>query len=179
MRRMLLACVSALVLAVPAQAGTFVEMSGHAVGGMATLEDFEFKPAWQSSVFLTGYCSSEFCRLSLTDNRMSIFIDSGADIYFRFDSGPENFADGEWHAGSGTGTYIGYPDSSGWPVINYTFDTARLFYDSYNPEYYETPRFRYGPHYGVPEPATWAMMLGGFGIIGATMRRRNVSVAFA
>jgi len=31
----------------------------------------------------------------------------------------------------------------------------------------------------VPEPATWAMMLGGFGIIGAAMRRWNVSVAFA
>jgi hypothetical protein len=25
----------------------------------------------------------------------------------------------------------------------------------------------------VPEPATWAMMLGGFGLIGAAMRRRN------
>lgn len=25
----------------------------------------------------------------------------------------------------------------------------------------------------VPEPATWAMMIGGFGLIGATMRRRN------
>lgn len=29
----------------------------------------------------------------------------------------------------------------------------------------------------VPEPATWAMMIGGFGMIGATMRRRHRSVA--
>jgi len=31
----------------------------------------------------------------------------------------------------------------------------------------------------VPEPATWAMMLGGFGLAGATMRRRRASVTFA
>lgn len=34
----------------------------------------------------------------------------------------------------------------------------------------------------VPEPATWAMMIGGFGLIGLAMRRRSrsrVSVAFA
>ena len=32
----------------------------------------------------------------------------------------------------------------------------------------------------VPEPATWAMMIGGFGMIGAAMRRRTrVSVSYA
>lgn len=32
----------------------------------------------------------------------------------------------------------------------------------------------------VPEPATWAMMIGGFGLIGGSMRRRkNTSVRFA
>ena len=33
----------------------------------------------------------------------------------------------------------------------------------------------------VPEPATWAMMIGGFGAIGGTMRyrRRKTTVAFA
>ncbi|MDO6413576.1 PEPxxWA-CTERM sorting domain-containing protein [Sphingomonas sp. BIUV-7] len=30
----------------------------------------------------------------------------------------------------------------------------------------------------VPEPATWAMFIGGFGLIGAAMRRRKVRVAF-
>jgi hypothetical protein len=31
----------------------------------------------------------------------------------------------------------------------------------------------------VPEPATWAMMIAGFGLVGGVMRRRRASVAFA
>jgi len=30
---------------------------------------------------------------------------------------------------------------------------------------------------GVPEPATWAMMMLGFGVIGAAMRRRNALIS--
>ncbi|BAK67112.1 hypothetical protein SLG_24370 [Sphingobium sp. SYK-6] len=36
-----------------------------------------------------------------------------------------------------------------------------------------------GPAPAVPEPATWAMMIGGMGLVGASMRRRRVKVAFA
>jgi hypothetical protein len=32
------------------------------------------------------------------------------------------------------------------------------------------------PTAGVPEPATWAMMLGGFGLLGAASRRRSRAV---
>jgi len=32
---------------------------------------------------------------------------------------------------------------------------------------------------GVPEPASWAMMLLGFGAMGAMMRRRSTSISFA
>jgi len=35
------------------------------------------------------------------------------------------------------------------------------------------------PDPGVPEPATWAMMLGGFGLVGSAMRRRQSRVSFA
>jgi hypothetical protein len=31
----------------------------------------------------------------------------------------------------------------------------------------------------VPEPASWAMMIGGFGMVGATLRRRRTAVRFA
>ncbi len=33
------------------------------------------------------------------------------------------------------------------------------------------------PSPGVPEPAAWAMMLGGFGLVGAAMRRRKHSMS--
>ena len=32
---------------------------------------------------------------------------------------------------------------------------------------------------GVPEPATWAMMIGGFGLVGSAMRRRRTGVVAA
>lgn len=32
---------------------------------------------------------------------------------------------------------------------------------------------------GVPEPTTWAMMVGGLALVGASMRRRKVAVSFA
>ena len=32
---------------------------------------------------------------------------------------------------------------------------------------------------GVPEPATWALMLGGFGLAGAALRRRRATAAMA
>lgn len=37
------------------------------------------------------------------------------------------------------------------------------------------------PSPGVPEPAAWAMMLGGFGLVGASMRRRrhNIAITYA
>jgi len=35
------------------------------------------------------------------------------------------------------------------------------------------------PPPGVPEPASWAMMIGGFALAGATLRRRRLAVSFA
>ena len=32
---------------------------------------------------------------------------------------------------------------------------------------------------GAPEPASWAMMLGGFGLVGGALRRRRTAVTFA
>ena len=37
----------------------------------------------------------------------------------------------------------------------------------------------YMPAAAVPEPATWGMMIVGFGLVGGVMRRRKTSVAFA
>ena len=38
--------------------------------------------------------------------------------------------------------------------------------------------FRANAISGVPEPTNWALMLGGFGLVGGTLRRRRATVAF-
>lgn len=42
-----------------------------------------------------------------------------------------------------------------------------------NPDAAEFVIRTFTPSPGVPEPAAWAMMLGGFGLVGAAMRRRK------
>lgn len=37
---------------------------------------------------------------------------------------------------------------------------------------------QYGDVTSVPEPASWTMMIGGFGLVGAAMRRRQARVSF-
>jgi PEP-CTERM motif len=32
---------------------------------------------------------------------------------------------------------------------------------------------------GVPEPASWALMIAGFGLVGGAMRRRVVKISYA
>jgi len=39
--------------------------------------------------------------------------------------------------------------------------------------------FKAGALGAVPEPASWAMMLGGFGLVGGAIRRRKLSLRFA
>jgi len=44
---------------------------------------------------------------------------------------------------------------------------------------FETVAFSASSVDAVPEPATWAMLLAGFGLSGAVLRRRRTAVAFA
>jgi len=69
-------------------------------------------------------------------------------------------------------------------AIYATLDTTQLAYTK--PQYVTTDSYGIegtedhdsGPH-AVPEPSSWAMMLGGFGMLGLAMRTRRKSVAFA
>jgi hypothetical protein len=67
---------------------------------------------------------------------------------------------------------------SGIPILNGVLNTIRVtgLTSSHGGTYSGTLTFAATT---VPEAATWAMMFAGFGLIGATMRRRRTSVTFA
>ena len=71
--------------------------------------------------------------------------------------------------------YVQFAASAGEAITGVTFtnDPAR--------DAFETANFNYTLAAAVPEPATWAMMLVGFGMIGAAARyrRRGVAVTYA
>lgn len=54
------------------------------------------------------------------------------------------------------------------PVVPRSYDRAFFYYET-------TITGSAGP--AVPEPATWAMLISGFGLVGATLRRRRPALA--
>jgi hypothetical protein len=66
------------------------------------------------------------------------------------------------------GTYIGFEDLWKGGDFNY-FDLSFVFQ---NVAAKEIPAVG-----GVPEPASWAMLITGFGLTGSAMRRRRIAVA--
>jgi hypothetical protein len=66
-----------------------------------------------------------------------------------------------------TGMDLAAFDAIGW----------NLDFDVLNRGYYRTTEQIYNGVFGVPEPATWSMMIMGFGLLGARMRRRQPATA--
>lgn len=69
---------------------------------------------------------------------------------------------------------------------SYSFDFTALgttadfaVYGRNDPYISEVDNFRLSDAGAVPEPATWALMLGGFGLAGAALRRRRSGLAFS
>ena len=85
----------------------------------------------------------------------------------------------DWISGYGSGAYVsaisvgnGSGSGTGYHafVDNVTLYGTNGTSRSYNFETASAP---------VPEPATWAMMIAGFGLVGGAMRRRSTKVSFA
>jgi hypothetical protein len=137
-------------------------------------------------------------RLFTTDNGDNTFTITGASGAASYIS----FSTGDVYAGAtirNAAASLFAPDGSV-PTITYTggayaFDNLALsgdgrFYDFFHDENGDLiggsgevggpAQFQFGILEGaVPETATWAMMIVGFGAVGASLRRRRTSVTFA
>jgi hypothetical protein len=79
----------------------------------------------------------------------------------------------------GQADYVTAQDLAAIDAIGWNLNVDALL----NPGYHKTTAQIYADYQAaqaaVPEPASWAMMLAGFGLVGGMMRRRSVKVAFA
>ena len=87
--------------------------------------------------------------------------------------------------GGGTealGTVLSTEVGSFFGVISTQKFDSVLVTASTNPgvaETHDLDNLQFGLSAAVPEPASWALMVAGFGLVGANMRRRNRAVVAA
>jgi len=188
MKKMLLACASALALAVPAQAATIItyEASGRLfyeweedVTGI--IHNYSQASTLHLAFVEGGYSCGYECETSATRVWYYSYGYGGEEVFRLFFDGTSGNPPTDvnsWLSGTYTNDHV----FGGGPAIWITgvMSSLSITVADGDPSGYEYGKFWItadGPM--VPEPATWAMMLSGFGIIGAAMRRRNASVAFA
>ena len=68
-----------------------------------------------------------------------------------------------------TGQFFGFVSDTAFTSVLFTGGTQGGGAETYNLD-----NLAFGPG-GVPEPAAWAMLIGGFGVVGGAMRRRRTS----
>jgi PEP-CTERM motif-containing protein len=75
---------------------------------------------------------------------------------------------------NGGGVFLDFDNNSNNPLnLNYTGGSFQFWVNDVNISSFSTVQILSGGIRSVPEPATWAMMLLGFGGIGFAMRRRQ------
>lgn len=98
------------------------------------------------------------------------------EFSFLFDNPPvSDPLDGVFRKGKGSGFNVGgYNNELTTHVLTVT--RGRLFLTDTAPETWPYQFFEVGAL--VPEPATWAMLIAGFAMAGASMRRRKTTLSF-
>ena len=90
-----------------------------------------------------------------------------------------NYAVGGDYYGNPTAAHLGENDSQEYVFFNFVvaggYDEVRLIENGGGG--FELDNITVGTTAAVPEPASWALMIGGFTMVGAAMRRRKIALA--
>ncbi len=89
-----------------------------------------------------------------------------------------------FNLGALIGSFVTAPNTSDYFLIgngsNVSLSSAGHIYALVNDTFYSNNNGSFNVTVAaVPEPATWLMMIAGFGLVGAGMRRRNATVSYA
>lgn len=138
--------------------------------GYQTTNGPDFATSWTKSEVMFGHNVLHF------NGGGTGFLDAGGIFVDNI------FITGDWSGlGTNSGNHTGLTFSSGYSVINdFVYDPMNNWtlltistgaFDGLNPG---IDFFLIGSS-AVPEPSTWALMLAGFGLVGATLRRRSAT----
>lgn len=121
-----------------------------------------FEDIFSGNIFLTGHAGMDWIEFGLTPDAtgtVSFILTNTLGQTFNFDNEP---------LGPGN-THFGFLASGGDPISNVFFSMDLLPSGGQNgiTDIKQVRILRSG----VPEPATWAMMLAGFGAVGIALRR--------
>lgn len=185
MRGLLLACASAMVLAAPAHASDFVFRGALASDGDLPELEFSITGFVEEPVPWTFGPGSEVITwtgvirdIEITLTPFSDTPPTSQSVSFIARNYWSGWTTSTWFANAtfGQSQWFSFQYQSG--GINASLIDGSDIHLWNRATWYEirgdTPMLAF-----VPEPATWAMMLGGFGIVGAAMRRRKGSVPLA
>lgn len=182
MKNLYLVAVSAIAMAVPAQAAKVYNVSAvyastATYNGTVTFAD-DYQSMLATSGTLKGYAEGSFNFSSLADSSVVNWVwPSGNNGNVNYSGDPAKFATFLMTGVEpGFGSFVVFSAlTSGAPALSFS-DSAYANSINYNDALVSGSVTLAN----VPEPASWALMIGGFGLAGAAMRRRrSVTVRYA
>ena len=111
------------------------------------------------------------------DTSLAITFQGGAADFTTTSFNGVHLFDGNNSIASFTAATIGSLNNFGFDASRISFDADNVYLNFQGLGFDNSSNLTINITGGVPEPTTWALMIGGFGMVGAAMRRRKGLVA--